>query len=154
MRKTTNFHDCPWEGWPNPIDIKPFFSPTRWASGRNDSWGFRTVGSDGIEGPGDNWPSYASLTMTGVPHFGVTLQYDRWMKSTRQRDSYNSRGDFSKLLKFVRSLHDDQLSLGLFVSFDQAWIGVREFLESDGLLPPGIAWIASRDLPSGAFRLP
>ena len=156
MRKTAYFHECPYEGWPSPMDIKSFFSPERWISaGGNDSRGFKTVGSDGIEGaPGDQWPSYVSLTMTGVPHLGVTLQYDRWMKSTRQRECYNSKGDVTKTLQFVRSLHGDQLSLGLFISFDQAWIAAKEFLESDGGLPPSVAWVASRDLPPGAFPLP
>jgi hypothetical protein len=155
MKKTSSFHDCPYEGWPSPIDIKPFFSPAGWASGGNDSWGFRLIRSDGVEGaPWGNGPSTAALTMTGLPHLGVTLQYDRWTKSTRQRDSYNSRGDLSQLLKFVRSLHEDQLSLGLFVPFDQAWIATKQFLESDGVLPQGIEWINSRELPPEAFPLP
>lgn len=94
MKKTCNFHDCPYEGWPAPVDIKPFFSPARWTSGGNDSWGFRAIGLDGVEGArGGNGPSYADLTLTGIPQLGVTLQYDRWTKSTRQRDSYNSKGD-------------------------------------------------------------
>lgn len=155
MKKTSYFHDCPWEGWPDPIRIKPFFAPARWESGGNDSWSFRLIKSDGVEGaPWGNGPSYADLAMTGVPHLGVTLQYDRWTKSTRQRECYNSRGDLSKTLEFVRSLHDDQLSLGLFISFDEAWIAAKQFLESDGALPPGVPWVDSRELPPGTFPDP
>lgn len=155
MKRTSYFHDWCNEGWPDPAIIKPFFSPGRWASGGNDSWGFDAIGSDGVQrAPYGKGPSYATLTMTAVPHLGVTLQYDRWTKSIQKRESFNSKGDLSQLLTFVRSLHDDQLSLGLFVSFDRAWMATKQFLESDGDLPKGITWIDARELPPEAFPLP
>jgi hypothetical protein len=43
------------------------------------------------------------------------------------------------------------MPVGLFISFEQAWRAVKEFLETDGALPKSIAWIANQDLPPDTF---
>jgi hypothetical protein len=59
--------------------------------------------------------------------------------------------DLSRLGEFVESLHETQLSVGLFIPFPAAWKAVKEFMETDGELPTSIEWIATRDFPPGTF---
>ena len=52
-----------------------------------------------------------------------------------------------------QSLHEDRLSVGLFVPFPVAW-KVKQFMETDGELPDSIEWIATKDLPPETFPVP
>jgi hypothetical protein len=78
-------------------------------------------------------------------------QAGRWDGRHQKQQGFDSRGDLTRLGEFVRTLHDDRLSVGLFIPFEQAWNAVKEFIETDGALPTCIAWIASRDLPPETF---
>jgi Immunity protein Imm1 len=71
-----------------------------------------------------------------------------------QEASHYPRGDLSRLLEFVYSMHGTPLSVGLFVPFKTAWSAVKEFIETDGELPKSIEWVAGRDLPPEAFPDP
>jgi hypothetical protein len=94
------------------------------------------------------------LSMTGNPDLGVTLQYSKWDGRVQRKQTFNSKGDLSRTREFVRSLHGDPLSVGLFVPFSVAWKAVKEFIETDGELPTSIEWIASSDLPPETFPDP
>jgi hypothetical protein len=122
--------------------------------GGNDNWG---LGAMGLNGTGHLPPAEqvtVDLSMTGNPDLGVTLQYSKWDGRVQRKQTFNSKGDLGRLGEFVRSLHGDPLSVGLFVSFPVAWKAVKEFIETDGGLPTSIEWIASGDLPPETFPDP
>jgi hypothetical protein len=48
----------------------------------------------------------------------------------------------------VRSLHDTPLPIGLVIPFDQAWLAVKEFMETEGRLPTSIAWVTVLTCPT------
>ncbi len=158
MRKDCYFQDYDGPFWPSPDELKKYFlSPggRLWVSpGGNDNWGLGVHGLYGTEALPPRQSVNVDLRMTGSAEHGVTLQYDKWDGRAQRKDSYNSRGDLSRLREFVRSLHGDPLSLGLFISFEAAWKAVKEFIETDGELPTSIEWIASRDLPPETFPDP
>lgn len=54
----------------------------------------------------------------------------------------------------MRTLHDDPMPVGLFIPFDQAWLAVKEFMETEGNLPTGIDWVSSNDIPDNTFPDP
>jgi hypothetical protein len=89
------------------------------------------------------------LMMWANPDLGVLLIWSKWGGGHEQ--TYPSRGDLTRLREFVRSEHDTPLPVGLFIPFEKAWSGVKEFLETDGELPKSIAWIANADLPPNTF---
>ena len=60
----------------------------------------------------------------------------------------------SRLKEWVRNLHNDPLPIGLFIPFKNAWLAVKEFIETDGALPKSIEWVANKDLPAGTFPDP
>jgi hypothetical protein len=68
--------------------------------------------------------------------------------------TYSSKGDLRRLREWVRGLHDTPLPIGLFISYEEAWKAVKEFIETDGQLPKSIEWIANRDLPPNTFPDP
>ena len=88
------------------------------------------------------------------PGLGIHLLYSKWDGRTRTKQSMNSKGDLGRIGEFVKSLHGDPMSVGLFVPFAAASRAVKEFIETDGELPTSIAWIASGDLPPEAFPDP
>jgi Immunity protein Imm1 len=110
----------------------------------------RGVGADGTEHLGDSHDRIdIILQMWGDPDLGVLLVWTKWGGGHQQ--AYTSKGDLTRLHEYTRTLHDDPLPIGLFISFEQAWRAVKEFLETDGALPKSIAWIASQDLPPDTF---
>jgi hypothetical protein len=88
----------------------------------------------------------------GIPTLGSVLEWSKWGGGNKL--TYFSKGDLSRILEHIRSVHDLPLPLGLFIPFEQAWTAVEEFVETDGELPKGIAWISEKDLPSQAFPKP
>jgi hypothetical protein len=155
MRKESYFHDFNGPGWPAPHEVKKYFSAggRLWASG-NDNWYLDVQGLYGTEALPQRESVNAILRMTGSPDHGVTLSYDKWDGRIQHKDSYVSRGDLSRLGRFMYSLHDDPYSLGLFIPFEAAFRAVKEFIESDGELPTSIAWVAVKDLPPETFPVP
>lgn len=95
-----------------------------------------------------------NLYIIANPTYGVTLQYSRWDGTVQRRDSYFSKGNLGRLDRFVRSLHDNRLSIGLFIPFEDAWKAIKEFIETDGERPTSIEWIAGCDLPPDTFPDP
>jgi Immunity protein Imm1 len=157
MRKTTYFASQPSLGWPDPHEIEHFFlAPPgqRWFfETDNDSAGFTGEGADGTEHlPANRGRIDINLRMWGHPQLGVLLIYSKWGGGLRQ--TYSSKGDVSRLRQWVRSTHDTPLPVGLFIPFERAWTAVKEFIETDGALPNGIEWIASKDLPPDTFPDP
>jgi hypothetical protein len=64
---------------------------------------------------------------------------------------YYSAGDLSRLREWVRSMHGDPMPVGLYIPYEQAWIAVKEFMETDGMRSTGIEWISAEDLPPDTF---
>jgi hypothetical protein len=157
MKKRTYFNSKRTTGWPTPEELKPyFFGPP------GEEW-FNTGGNDGavLQAKGlygtENGIEFktridANLYLYGAPGIGVTLQYDKY--GGGYRENYNSKGDLRRLKEYVRSLHGDPLSIGLFVPFSNAFHAVKEFIENDGELPKCIEWVAAKDLPPEAFPDP
>lgn len=90
--------------------------------------------------------------MWGNPEHGVLLIYQKW--GGGHNDAFSSKGDLRRLRDLVRTLHDDPLPVGLFITFAEAWKAVKEFIETDGELPKSIEWIANKDLPANTFPDP
>ncbi|MEA2818426.1 MAG: hypothetical protein QOJ86_430 [Bradyrhizobium sp.] len=156
MRKDSYFGDFDGLGWPAPDDLKKYFSVggPLWELGGNDNWYLDVQGLYGTETLPQRYSVNARLGMTVSPEHGVMLNYDKWDGRIQRKDSYVSRGDLSRLGRFMYSLHGDPLSLGLFIPFEEAWKAVKEFIERDGELPTSIAWVAVKDLPPETFPDP
>lgn len=159
MRKITYFEPFPREGWPDPKELEPYFvvSPGReWTyPGDADNW---VLSAEGLYGTEHLQPKTGRvdvhLYMVGHPEHGVTFAYHKWDGRQQRKSSYASKGDLSRRLEFVRSLHRDLMSIGLFVPFPDAWRALKEFIETDGELSRSIEWIASKDLPPNTFPDP
>jgi hypothetical protein len=158
MKKTTNFPGCDWHSWPSPDDLERFARAPKgqeWPyRGGNDNWGLAAAGLCSTDHLPASEQVTVNLSMTGNPDLGVTLLYRKWDGRIRRKQTYNSKGDLRRLGEFVRSLHGDPLSVGLFVPFPVAWKAVKEFIETDGELPTSIEWIADSDLPPETFPDP
>lgn len=144
--------------WPPAEELEPYFLAPKgqawFNAGGNDTAGIALEGIEGTEhlrlgfGRKD-----IRLSMWGNPDLGVLLQYSLIGGGVPRKDWF-SRGDLSKLKKWVRSLHDTPLPVGLFVPFAVAWPAVKEFMETEGQLPKSIEWVKSSDLPDGTFPDP
>lgn len=154
MKKQAYFHDYAGDGWPDQAYLKPFFIAPRgnewfyeWG---NDSASLYILGIEGTEllPPGIHRKDIV-LGMTGNPEHGVMLDYRK-----SGACGYYSKGDQSRLLEHVDSLHGTPMSIGLFVPFRTAWLAVQEFMETNGQLPKSIEWVKDTELPEGTFPDP
>lgn len=155
MIKSTYFDNFSGSGWPDPSQLQPYFLAPKgkeWSyRGGNDHWGLDVQGLYGTDGLPSADRVNVHLHLIGNPEYGVLLSYDKWDGRIRRKDGYNSKGDLRRIGEHVRSSHGTKLPIGLFIPFASAWTGVKEFLETDGELPKSIEWVATRDLPPGAF---
>lgn len=155
MQKTADFASIHYERWPQPHEIEHYFlAPPgqRWFFETGDDtarfdaeW---TEGTEHLKRRRRN----ASLALMAHPTLGVCLQWSKW--DGNQGSTFFSKGDLTRLRRFVRNSHDTPISVGLLVPFDVAWKAVKEFLETDGQLPSGIEWIDDKDLSSDVFPDP
>jgi hypothetical protein len=157
MRKEIYFGEFDGVGWPEPKLLEKYFlgSPgQRWSfEGGNDNWGLTAEGVEGTDHlDANNGRIDIDLEMWGHPKFGVLLIWSKW--GGRHKETYTSKGDLGRLYEWVRTLQDDLRPVGLFVSFEQAWEAVKEFIENDGALPKGIEWIPNSELPLDTFPDP
>ncbi|MGH6770083.1 MAG: hypothetical protein ACRECO_13795 [Xanthobacteraceae bacterium] len=157
MRKRAYF-DSHWgDGWPDAKWLERYFigpSSSRWRfETRSDDGSLAVQGVDGTEGLKRSQGRIdIDLMIFGKSEYGVLLYYRK--SGGGMNDGYFSHGDTAQLRKWVRTLHGTPLSLGLFIPFDLAWKGVKEFIATDGKLPTSIAWISQRDLPPDVFPDP
>jgi hypothetical protein len=153
MIKTAYFASRDIKGWPQPEDIKHYFlapPEQRWFFNTgNDTAGFVAEGLDGTEHFPREKRARVTLSLSAHPRFGVMLDWSKW--DGRQKSSYVSKGDTTRLRQLVLNLHDDPLPVGLLVSYDAAWEAVKEFLETDGQLPKSIEWLSDDELPPDIF---
>jgi Immunity protein Imm1 len=149
MKKETYFASRDRKGWPDPKELEPYF-----LAPPGKRWFFETSNDEAslsLKNP-DNTQADTSLDMTGHPEHGVFLEYKKW--GGGYRDTYYSNGDLTRLAEHVRTLHDCLLPIGLFIPFEEAWKAVKEFMETEGMLPRSIDWIASHELPPDTFPPP
>jgi hypothetical protein len=158
VKRTIHFDDFDSNGWPPPSALEPFFLAPKgkeWSyRGGNDNWGLDIKGLYGTADKPSVEAVNAGLSMTGNPRLGVFLHYRKWDGRIRQSQTYVSKGDLRRLGDYVRTRQQDLLPVGLFIPFAKAWRAVKEFMETDGELPKGIAWVDSRDLPPNTFPIP
>ena len=158
MIKSSYFDRFRGPGWPTTDELAPFFlAPPgqEWSyKGGNDSWGFDVQGLEGTDHLTRVDRVNVHLSLIGNPQHGVYIQHRRWDGRSKSGVNRYPRGDLSRLLEFVYSMHGTPLSVGLFVPFKTAWSAVKEFIETDGELPKSIKWIASQDLPPETFPDP
>jgi hypothetical protein len=157
MRKSTYFASRASDGWPQPKELERYFlAPPgqRWFfETGNDSAALWDEGIDGTENQEFGKGRIdVGLEMWGHPKLGVLLIWSKLGGGFRQ--VYSSKGDLTRLHKWVHSTHDTPLPVGLFVPYETAWKAVKEFLETDGELPKSIEWIANRELPPNTFPDP
>jgi hypothetical protein len=157
VKKSVYFDVFDRPGWPSPDELQHYFlAPPgqRWTfgDGENDSWGLTAEGVDGTEHLELNERIDIHLTMVGNPDHGVLLQYRKWGSGCK--DTYYSKGDFTRLEDLVWTGQGDLMPIGLFIPFDRAWLAVKEFIETDGALPKSIDWIADADIPDEVFPDP
>ena len=158
MKKDIYFDNYFGPGWPSLIELQPYFlAPPgkEWFyTGGNDSGSISLEGLDGTEHlPWGRGRKDIRLAMWGNPELGVLLQYARYGGGVPRQDWF-SKGDMKRIRQWVRSLHGDPLPVGLFIPFDQAWLAVKEFMETEGKLPTSIEWVSSDDLPDNTFPDP
>jgi hypothetical protein len=157
MQKDAYFDTYWGAGWPSLEWLKPYFlnpPDKRWFfPGGNDGASLSALGVDGTEHFDRNKGRVdVHLEMWAHPKLGVLLIYSKW--GGRHKETYSSKGDLSRLREWVRTLHNDQRPVGLFIPFEKAWLAVKEFIETEGELPKSIEWIANRDLPPNTFPDP
>jgi hypothetical protein len=159
MRKTAYFDEHWGDGWPQLRDIAPILiDPVRrthfFAAGR-DGGSFKIEGQYGTEGlTPQTGLIKTTLYIHMNPDHGVKLQYSQWDGRINQLITHHSKGDQGRLREFVHSFHGSPLSIGLFISFDQGWQAIKEFIGTDGKLSGAIEWIDDRDLPPEIFPDP
>ena len=157
MKKRTYFNSAVAKGWPDPMELKPyFFGPPgkEWFdTGGNDG---ASISATGLYGTEDGAPGKTRvdlyLHLYGMPSLGVLLVYHKY--GGGYQEEYTSKGDMSRLQEWVRNLHQTPLPVGLFIPFPKAYDAVKEFIETDGQLPKCIEWVANKDLPPGTFPDP
>lgn len=160
MKKDAYFHTFYGPGWPSQEFLKPYFKKPPlgtigwFPNSGNDSGGLSLEGIDGTEHlPFGRGRKDIRLDLWGNPQLGVLLQYVRYGGGEPRRDWF-SKGDLRNIRQWVRSLHGDPLPVGLFIPFDQAWLAVKEFMETEGQLPISIEWVSSDALPDNTFPDP
>lgn len=158
MRKHSYFASRFREGWPGVAEMEPYFlAPPgkRWFfETRNDSAGLTLEGVDGTGhfGPVDRRRIAIHLDMWGHPELGVQLTYRK--RGGGHDETFYSMGDPSRLDEHVPSLHDTLLPVGLFISYEDGWEAVKEFIATDGERPKSTTWIEEEALPAGTFPAP
>ena len=156
MIKTAYFMSRDFKAWPPPQEIERYFlgpPGERWFETGNDTAGFDADGVDGTEHiEPDQLRHNVSLDLSAHRTMGVFLQWRKWHGD--HQELYLSRGDLGRLRQIVRNSYGDPLSAGLLIPCEEAWKAVKEFIETDGLLPKSIAWVAGDDLPSDLFADP
>jgi hypothetical protein len=159
MRKEGSF-DTHWgDGWPDLATVEACVTdPVRRSQmlARGADGGCFSI--EGLYGT-ENLAPRAGLVSATLYLFlsaehGAMVLYSRWDGRIQKQASWNSKGDLSRLGQFVRSFHDTPLSLGLFISFENAWLAIKEFMLTEGELPTVIEWVATEDLPPETFPEP
>lgn len=156
MKKSTYFDTYVGPGWPDTNWLAPYFLTD---AGRrsafdddNDSWSLRIDGLQGTEHlPQFNGRVDLVLTIIGNIDHGVLLCHQKWGPNGI---GHYSLGDRRRLRECIETKHGDLQPVGFFIPFDLAWKGIKEFMDTDGVLPKNIPWIAVPDIPPGTFPGP
>jgi hypothetical protein len=156
VKRTIYFGDFDRSSWPDPRELERYFlDPTGEAwphEDGNDEWGLDVdglYGTSNLGNPDDR--VIVHLAITGYPNLGATLHYAKWDGRTRERLHVSSQGDLRRLNEIVVSMQGTPMSAGLFVPFADAYRAVKEFMETDGELPPSIRWGPGAEIPQEAF---
>lgn len=158
MRKHAYFASRDFDGWPEPEEIKPYFlgpPGQRWFFDTgNDSAGFTAEGVDDTDyqDHADERQIDIYLNLWANPEFGVLLIYEK--VGGGFDNVFTSKGDMSRLKEYVLTLHDTPMPIAFYISFEEAWKAVKEFMETDGALPKSIEWVENNTLPRDTFPEP
>jgi hypothetical protein len=156
MKKVTSFPGYEGRSWPDEQWLAPYFLT---AAGRrkafgigNNHWGLKARGMNGTEELPFHERIDINLHIVGKPDLGVMLLYDR--VSPIDGYGYYSVGNLRMLRTLVKATQGSRMPVGLFISFEQAFKAIVEFIGTNGALPKCIEWIAADDLPEGSFPEP
>jgi hypothetical protein len=157
MRKVAYIDNYWGEGWPEIKSIERYFiAPPgkRWVFDSGNPDGSLMI--EGVDGTSNfdqgRGRVDTCLTMIGKQELGVLLIYSK--KGGGYNQTYNSKGDVTRLREFVRTYHNTLVPVGLLIPFDRAWKAVKEFMQTNGVLPRSIEWISDNELPPNTFPAP
>jgi hypothetical protein len=154
------FFDEHWGvGWPVLSEIEACMLDRArrdaYFKGGRDGGSFFAKGLYGTEAlPPESGRISSQLYLSLNPDLGASLQYNRWDGRVQKMATFVSKGDLSRLTEFVRSFHGTPLSVGLFISFEDGFRAVKEFIETEGEQPTSIEWIDAETLPPETFPDP
>lgn len=154
MIKRAYFDTYDGDGWPDIKWLETYFlteaGRQRFFASGNDSWGLKAYGLGGSEKlPPSRGRIDVDLTILGHRDLGILLCY--YVSDGLNRKAYYSKGNVERLGEWVETFHGDKMPVGLYVPFDLAWLGVKEFIEKEGELPQDIPWFFADDLPVDTF---
>jgi hypothetical protein len=158
MKKSIYLADFDENKWPDLRELESYFL-TRAGGERtfqeigNECWTLKVDGAEGTE----RLEKYKgrviiTLNVTGSLRHGLLLHYQKC--GGGYKDTYYSKGDLSRLLRWTETKHGDVMPIGLFIPFEEAWKAIKEFMKRDGALPHSIAWISDSEIPEEAFPDP
>jgi hypothetical protein len=155
MKKSTYFDTYIGPGWPDANWLAPYFLTDTGRRAAFDEDTDRALRIDGLEGtsqlPQFNGRVDLVLTIIGNVDHGVLLCHQKWGPNGI---GHYSIADRRRLHEWLETKHGDLKPIGLFIPFESAWRAVKEFVETDGMLPKSVPWIAVPDIPPGAFPGP
>src|SRR5262245_41604489 len=121
MRKEIYFDRFEGDSWPDPTQLQHYFldpPATRWTfETGNDHWGLDVYGFDDTGHLEANKGRIdVHLSMVGHRKCGVLLLYDRW--DGVRKESFNSKGDLSRIRDITSTLQGSPLPVGLFIPYE------------------------------------
>jgi hypothetical protein len=159
MRKEGSFDEHWGDGWPELANVEacmldPDERQAMFARGADGGSFIITSHVDTKTPPPLAGLMSSALFLSMVPDLGASLQYNHWDARLQKTRVFVSKGDLSRLGDFVRSFHGTPLSVGLFISFEDGFRAVKEFIETEGERPTSIEWIDAETLPPETFPDP
>jgi hypothetical protein len=135
--------------WPDPDSVKNYFlqySENAWMAGGGGDASFIAYGVDGTDGA----PPYTSridarLGIWDHPKLGFCIYFSK--SGGGVKEHFYSLRDENDLATTVETRNGDSFARGLFVSGEEAWKAVEDFLTTKGTRSSRIKWVADSALP-------
>ena len=142
--------------WPPIADLKLYFLAPPGKERLLDESGSGSLSLEGVDGTehlalGEGRIDIR-LSMWADKKHGVMLI---WIKrGGGHQEAYTSKGDMKRLREYVTTRHGDKMPIGLYIPFKEAWIAVKDFIESEGGRSKRIEWVENNTLPKDTFPEP